>query len=55
MYVRTLGRPGKYYVYPAFAYCYQDCGSYMRRQDTHRGPVVAIVEGNSMRLNIAAP
>ena len=54
LYVRTLGRPGKYHMYSAFAYCYQDCGSYMRRQGTHRAHVVAICEGNSMRLHIAA-
>ena len=38
----TLGLPGKYHMYPAFVYCYQDCGSYMRRQGPHRAPVLAI-------------
>ena len=23
---------GKYHMYPAFAYCYQNCGSYIQRQ-----------------------
>ena len=52
-YVRNLARPGKYHMYAAFAYCYQACGSYMRRQGTHRAPAVAICEGKSMRLHIA--
>ena len=44
----------KYHMYPSFAYGYQDCGNNMRRQGMHRAPVVAICEGNPMRLHIAA-
>ena len=53
-YMRTLGRSGKYHKDRAFAYCYQDCGSCMRRQGAHWARVVAICERNSMRLHIAA-
>ena len=53
-YVHILERPGKY-MYLTFAYCYQDCGNYMRRKGTHRAPVVAIYERNSMSLHFAAP
>ena len=44
------------HMYHTYAYCYHDCGGYMRRQGTHRALVVAtnICEGNSMRLHIAA-
>ena len=42
-------------MYLALAYCYQECGSYMQRQGTHRAPVVAICERNCIWLHIAAP
>ena len=46
-----FGQPGIYHMYPAFAYCYQDCGSYMQRQGTHRVPAKGILSGSTVQCH----